>query len=227
VATAIATALLAALLAVAGGSMLVAATRAPSPPPSPPSSAAGAAAATSVVGPATADDALRAGARRPAASDVGVAGLGRSRPVALAIPRIGVRTALMDLGLNPDGTVAVPPLGRDAPAGWYRYLASPGEPGPAVILGHVDSARDGPAVFYRLGELRPGDLVAVTRADGGTVRFVVTSVVRVPKQAFPTEAVYGATADPQLRLITCGGAFDPGRHSYRDNVIAFARMLPP
>src|SRR6266540_2780718 len=91
--------------------------------------------------------------------------LGPSVPVHLDIPAIGVSTPLITLGLNADGTIAVPPLQRDAPAGWYRYLATPGEVGPAVILGHVDTARDGPAVFYRLHQLRPGDTVGVRRMD--------------------------------------------------------------
>ncbi|EWT02564.1 peptidase C60 [Intrasporangium oryzae NRRL B-24470] len=144
----------------------------------------------------------------------------------LVIPRIGVQTSLVGVGLNADGTVETPPLRGDAPAGWYRYLASPGEVGPAVILGHVDTARDGPAVFYRLGELRPGDPIDVTRADGIVARFVVTRVVLVAKVDFPTADVYGPTPDPQLRLVTCGGSYDRVRHSYRDNVIAFARLAP-
>jgi sortase (surface protein transpeptidase) len=87
----------------------------------------------------------------------------------------------MELGLLPDGRPAVPPLGRRSPAGWLTALASPGEVGPAVIIGHVDSARDGPAVFFRLGSLRPGDRILVDRADGRRVEFAVTSVVTVAK----------------------------------------------
>ena len=112
-----------------------------------------------------------------------------------------------------------------APAGWYRYLASPGEPGPAVILGHVDT-RSGPAVFHRLGVLRRGDLVRVTRQDGRVVRFRVTDVVLVAKSAFPTQAVYGATVLPTLRLVTCGGTFDRRAHSYTGNTVVFASWEP-
>jgi hypothetical protein len=148
--------------------------------------------------------------------------LGRSEPTRLAIPAIGVDTALIPLGLNPDGTIAVPPLGRTAPAGWYRYVATPGEVGPAVILGHVDSARDGPAVFFRLSELRAGDRISVRRADGRTAVFTVTRVDEHPKEAFPTESVYGALDRPGLRLVTCGGTYDKIRRQYRGNVVAYA-----
>jgi len=150
------------------------------------------------------------------------AALGRSEPVLLAIPAIGVNTALVPLGLNRDGTIAVPPLGRTAPAGWYRYLATPGEVGPAVILGHVDSRRDGPAVFYRLIDLRAGDQVAVRRADGRTALFTVTRVEEYAKAHFPTEAVYGAQDHPELRLVTCGGEFDKLHRQYRGNVVVYA-----
>jgi len=148
--------------------------------------------------------------------------LGRSEPTRLRIPAIGVDTGLMRLGLRPDHTVEVPPLTAGAPAGWYERSVTPGEPGPAVILGHVDSARHGPAVFHRLGALRPGDRVHVGRADGGTVGFVVTAVLRYPKRAFPTARVYGPSSDAGLRLITCGGAFDRVRRSYRDSVVVYA-----
>jgi sortase (surface protein transpeptidase) len=160
--------------------------------------------------------AVRAGA--------GPTSLGPSVPVHLDIPAIGVSTPLMALGLNADGTIAVPPLRHDAPAGWYRYRPTPGEFGPAVILGHVDTARDGPAVFYRLRDLRHGDTVTVGRLDGSTAVFTVTQVVQYPKLEFPTEAVYGAVDHPALRLITCGGTFDPINRQYRGNVIAYAAL---
>jgi hypothetical protein len=153
-----------------------------------------------------------------------VRALSRSLPVHLDIPAIKVHTRVMSLGLKSDATVEVPPLDRDAPAGWYRYLASPGEIGPAVILGHVDSARDGPAVFYRLGLMRRGNTIKVTRADGAVAVFTVQSVVEVDKSAFPTTAVYGPTNTAELRLVTCGGSFDRSRHSYRDNIIVFATL---
>jgi sortase (surface protein transpeptidase) len=150
--------------------------------------------------------------------------LARSVPVRLDIPAIRVSTAVVSVGLNADGTIAVPPLRRGGPAGWYRYLVTPGEVGPAVILGHVDSARDGPAVFYRLRELRPGDTVAVHRLDGSTAVFTISQVAEYPKSAFPADAVYGPVHRPALRLVTCGGAFDPVHGQYRGNVVAYAEL---
>jgi sortase (surface protein transpeptidase) len=147
----------------------------------------------------------------------------RSVPVRLDIPSIGVHTKLIRLGLNKDGTVEVPPLDGNAPAGWYEHSVTPGETGPAVILGHVDSARDGPAVFYRLSSLKPGAAVSVRRTDGSTMRFTVSKVARYPKNGFPTGDVYGPTSYPALRLVTCGGSFDRNRGSYRDNVVVSAR----
>ncbi|MET7401565.1 class F sortase [Dactylosporangium sp. NPDC005572] len=154
----------------------------------------------------------------------GLGGLGASVPVRLRIPAIGVDTGLISLGLNPDGTVAVPPLEADAPAGWYRNLRTPGESGPAVILGHVDTAADGPAVFYRLRDLRPGDTATVWRADGSVATFTVEQVVEVPKSDFPTDEVYGPVGYPALRLVTCGGAFDRLHRTYKGNIVVSARL---
>lgn len=137
----------------------------------------------------------------------------------LTIPAIGVSTPLITLGLNADHTMEVP-ADFDV-AGWYRYSPTPGEPGPAVIAGHVDS-RTGPAVFYRLTDLRPGDEVHVARGDGASTTFTVDRVEQHPKAAFPHDAVYGDTQDPQLRLITCGGLFDEAENAHRDNIIVYA-----
>jgi sortase (surface protein transpeptidase) len=155
-------------------------------------------------------------------TELAPAALSRSVPTRLDIPAIGVHTGLIALGLNPDGTIEVPPLSGGAPAGWYRHSVTPGERGAAVLVGHLDSARDGAAVFYRLGALKPGDGMAITRADGSVVRFVVTRAGVYPKDAFPTAQVYGPADAPELRLITCGGSFDRRRGSYRDNVIVWA-----
>jgi sortase (surface protein transpeptidase) len=106
-------------------------------------------------------------------------------------------------------------------AGWYTGSSRPGAVGPAVIVGHIDS-RVGPGVFYRLAGLRRGDRVYVRRADGTLAAFRVTSVSTYPKDAFPTQAVYGPTPDAELRLITCGGAFDPSTGSYLSNVVVYA-----
>ena len=143
-------------------------------------------------------------------------------PVHLQVPAIKVDTPLVPLGLQHDGTVAVPT--NFAEAGWYDEGTLPGDPGPAVMLGHVDSYK-GPAVFYRLRELHPGDEVVIGRVDGSTVRFAVDAVRQFPKDSFPTDLVYGDTAAPTLRLITCGGSFDRATRNYLDNVVVFAHEL--
>jgi sortase (surface protein transpeptidase) len=125
------------------------------------------------------------------------------------------------LGLQGDGSLEVPTdFGR---TGWYTGRPAPGEVGPAVIVGHVDSRR-GPAVFYRLRQLRPGAEVVVHRGDGSRVTFVVQRSARHAKDSFPTAEVYGPTTERALRLVTCGGTFDRASLHYRDNVIVFARM---
>jgi hypothetical protein len=149
-------------------------------------------------------------------------------PVRLQIPAIGVDTGLMRLGKLADGTVDVPggPHKWDQ-AGWYAGEGGslPGDPGSAVILGHVDS-KSGPAVFYRLRELRRGDQIKVTTADGTVYRFTVDRVEQYPKTRFPTADVYYPTLTPKLRLVTCGGSFDQATHHHRANVIAFATLQP-
>lgn len=145
-----------------------------------------------------------------------------SAPVRLDIPTLRVSTGLIGLGLQPDGTMEVP--GDAATAGWYTAAPTPGSLGPAVVAAHVNL--DGrPGVFTALATLRPGDTVEVARADGTVAVFAITTVQRHPKDRFPTEAVYGAIDHAGLRLITCGGDFDTARRSYRDNVVAFARLV--
>jgi hypothetical protein len=144
-----------------------------------------------------------------------------SAPVQLTIGAIGVHTRLVPLGLDPERALQVPDdFGR---AGWFTGGPLPGEQGPAVIAGHVDS-RDGPAVFYRLRELKVGDKVQVRRADGIRLRFEVESVHQYPKAAFPRDAVFGTVTAQALRLITCGGSFDHQRRGYRDNLVVDARL---
>jgi sortase (surface protein transpeptidase) len=147
-----------------------------------------------------------------------------AEPVSVSIPAIGVTSDLMRLGLNDDGTVQVPPLEREDRAGWYERGPAPGAIGPAVLLGHVDSAEFGPGVFFELGALEPGDAVEVARADGTVAQFTVDRVETHPKDDFPTVDVYGNTDDAQLRLITCGGDFDSAARSYEDNVIVWATL---
>lgn len=141
-----------------------------------------------------------------------------AEPVRLRIPAIHVDSPLDHLGRLPDGTIAVP--NSPVVAGWYDEGPRPGQSGPAVILGHVDS-RKGPGVFFRLSELKLGTLAYVDRADGTTIAFRVQRVSQVPKISFPTDLVYSPTLEPSLQLVTCGGSFDNHARSYRDNVIAY------
>jgi len=152
--------------------------------------------------------------------------LATSAPTLLEIPSIGVRSQLLQLGMAADGTLEVPPRGPTYDrAGWYRYSPTPGALGPAVIAGHLDSAANGPSVFFRLGGLKPGDTVLVTRADGSVAVFAVDSVSRFPKARFPSELVYGDTDHAALRLITCGGDFDPASGHYLNNIVVLASLL--
>lgn len=145
-----------------------------------------------------------------------------SPPVALRIPSIGVRSStIVDLGLQDDGTIEVP-KNPSAP-GWFTPGPTPGQLGPAVIAGHVDSDT-GPAVFYRLGQLQTGDRVSVNREDGSVATFVIDRVETFEKDRFPTRAVYGATSRAELRLITCSGNYDDDT-GYDSNTIAFAHLV--
>ncbi|MFJ8961930.1 class F sortase [Lentzea sp. NPDC102401] len=140
-------------------------------------------------------------------------------PVTVLIPSIGVDTSLEALKVDSAG-VLEPPTRADK-AGWYAKGVAPGDAGPAVIAGHVDS-KTGPGVFFRLPELRPGAEVLVEREDGSKLTFVVSSTRTTEKTAFPTDAVYGPTPLSELRLVTCGGEFDRVAGSYRNNVIVDA-----
>lgn len=147
-----------------------------------------------------------------------------SRPVRLEIPAIGVDSALQHLGQDADGGLEVPQGPRYDEAAWYRYSPTPGAMGPAVLLGHIDSAANGPSVFFRLGELKGGDRIAVAREDGSTAVFTVDAVHRYAKKDFPTEVVYGDIDHAGLRILTCGGAFDRATRHYLDNIVVFASL---
>jgi len=140
-------------------------------------------------------------------------------PVRIEIAAIGAHAPVIPLGLNRDGTLEVPTDFGDA--GWWSGGPRPGERGPAVIAGHLDS-RTGPAVFFRLGELRAGDPITIVRSDGSRVRFLVQRAARYRKASFPTARVYGATRGPTLRLITCSGDFDGASGHYVDNTVVYA-----
>jgi len=145
------------------------------------------------------------------------------RPAHLDIPAIGVNADVVGLGLNPAGELE-PPAAPSA-VGWYAGGVAPGSAGAAVLVGHVDS-KTGPAVFWRLRSLRAGDTVAVLDAAAQQHRFVVVKVEQYAKNAFPTALVYGPSARPALRLVTCGGSFDRTNGHYVDNVVVYADELP-
>jgi len=145
-----------------------------------------------------------------------------SAPMRLRVPAIGVDSALQSLRLMPDGSLQPPSAWQVA--GWYADGVRPGALGPAVIAGHVDSS-SGPAVFYRLRELRPGDRVVVQQHNGRALTFVVDDVARYPKADFPAHAVYGPAPVPELRLITCTGDFDSRSRSYLDNLVVSAHLV--
>jgi hypothetical protein len=149
----------------------------------------------------------------------------RSSPVSLDIPAIKVHAKIISLGLNRNGTLAVPPLSHPGLTSWYDKGPVPGQPGAAAILGHVDAAGVGPAVFYDLGNLRPGAKIYVRLRDRQTIVFETYSVALYGKTRFPTAKVFGYTRWPTLRLITCGGAFDQRTGHYLSNVVAFASYV--
>ena len=150
--------------------------------------------------------------------------LRRSLPVAVDIPAIGVHARLLHLGVNRDGTVQVPSLTtRASEAAWYKYSVTPGQIGSSVIEGHVDTYQ-GPAVFFRLGALRPGNRIEVRLADGITAVFRVTGVRRYAKSHFPAKVIYRTRSFAALHLITCGGAFDYATRNYLSSIVVFAAL---
>jgi len=212
---------LAAVLVAAGGSVIGwAAThqqRAPQP----------AAAAAGVLDPPAAGPSGRTRSPGPINAATAPRGplLPRSMPTAISIPAIGAHSALQPIGSNGDGTLAVPQPGPHYDqAAWYTGSPTPGEIGPSIIEGHVDSAANGPSIFFRLGAAHPGDRIYVDRADHTKAVFVVNAVRRYRKDQFPTVTVYGNTDHAALRLLTCGGAFDRAAGRYRDNTVVFADL---
>lgn len=143
-------------------------------------------------------------------------------PAVIRIPRLDVEASIIPLGLQEDGSIEVPE--NPDQAGWWLGGPEPGELGPAVILGHVDSQEEGPAVFFYLRYLEAGDEIHIDRVDGSTITYVVESTERHEKDEFPTDEVYGPTEQPTLRLVTCGGDFDFDVRTYEDNVIVFASL---
>ena len=149
-----------------------------------------------------------------------------AEPVAISIPAIGTGSDLLHLGLNSDGSMATPPIDeKDSHAGWFDQSPEPGTLGPAIVVGHIDSARYGPAVFYDLGKLVPGDTVEITRSDGTVAVFGVDGVREYEKNDFPTLQVYGNLDHAGLRLITCGGVFNDDTGHYESNIVVFASLV--
>ena len=166
-----------------------------------------------------------AGATGPSADKAWWLSLRHSPPVSIDIPAIGVHSVLLHLGVTPDGGMQVPPLQRASLAAWYKYSVTPGQLGTSVIEGHVDNDK-GPAVFFRLGTLRPGDLVNVRLADQVIAVFRVTGVRQYLKARFPAGTVYrDATHYAALRLITCGGAFDYATGQYLSSTVVYAFLV--
>jgi sortase (surface protein transpeptidase) len=152
------------------------------------------------------------------------ASLPKSIPLSIDIPKIGAQSTLLTLSLTRHQTVQLPSASTPMQAGWFSGGPTPGQIGPATIFGHVDGDHQ-EGIFFRLYELVPGDLVLIKRQDGSTVTFKVTHTEQVSKGSFPTDAVRGSTTDAELRLVTCGGTFDPATHSYRNNIIVFATLV--
>ncbi|MEU8622383.1 class F sortase [Streptomyces sp. NPDC048623] len=148
--------------------------------------------------------------------------LARSRPTTLAVPAITIEAPVVGLGLEPTGSLATPPVDNPRVVGWYANGVTPGERGTAVVVGHRDT-RTGPAIFLNLNSLDPGNTVRIARADGRVAVFTVDRVRTYAKSAFPDEEVYGAAKRPELRLITCGGAFDH-KQGYASNIVVFAHL---
>jgi hypothetical protein len=205
-------------LAVSGAAVIAVAVIAQTHAPQPPPSAAGS------FEPSVA---IPVGRRSPEpVPKVGGLVLPSSKPIAIDIPAIGVHSALQLVGLTAEHTLQVPAPGPHYnEAAWYKYSSTPGSTGPAVIVGHVDSAAQGPSVFFNLGDVQPGDRVLVTRADGLVADFTVDGVRSYPKDHFPTTLVYGKNEHAVLRLITCGGPFDNATGHYLDNIVVFASLV--
>ncbi|BBE23468.1 class F sortase [Arthrobacter sp. MN05-02] len=151
--------------------------------------------------------------------------LAASPPTSFEIPSIGAASEVLRTGLRENGTLEVPPDGPGAPASWYDESPTPGERGPAVLLGHVNATDGGPGVFADLRELRAGDVIEVLREDGTTAVFAVDRAEQYSKDAFPTTTVYGNTEGSELRLITCDG-YDPATGAFEDNYVVFATLVP-
>lgn len=166
-----------------------------------------------------------ASAQSQAAQHSGKPLTGKSTPTRVQIPKLKVDASVEKVGLAEDGTVETPALNEPNMTGWYKNGPTPGEKGPSVILGHVDTAKNGPSVFFKLRRMKTGDKITVKREDGSSATFAVRKKQDVSKQTFPTKKVYGDISFAGLRLITCGGKFDQQKKSYEDNLIVYAKLV--
>jgi sortase (surface protein transpeptidase) len=206
--------LLALAVAVAGIIVIVVAIHAQQSAPKVPASAAGTIDAKPSPSPSASESKQAKPEKTP---------LPPSRPMSISIPAIGVTSEVFPIGKAPDGTLAVPAGARLNKAAWFKNSPTPGQPGPSIIEGHVDST-SGPSIFFKLGNVRPGNKIKVTRKDHTTVTFTVNAVRDFPKTKFPTELVYGGQGNtPTLRLITCSD-FDPSIRHHTGNEVVFAHL---
>ena len=150
--------------------------------------------------------------------------LASSTPTRVIVPSISAESSLVATGVKEDGSLAVPPVSQPMQASWFNESPTPGEVGPSVVLGHVNGGGQ-PGIFANLKDVVAGAQVFIDRADGQRAVFEVSRVETIPKDSFPTDAVYNDTANPQLRLITCGGDYDRGARSYLSNVIVYADFV--
>jgi sortase (surface protein transpeptidase) len=162
------------------------------------------------------------GAPEPAESATQVPESDVADPVSVQVPEAGIDTSLVPVGLQSDGAMELPDPGTGA---WYELGPRPGEDGPAVLIGHVDSV-DGPDVFFGLSAVETGDVVHVGDVEGVRRTFVVTGVETVRKDTLPYERIWAETDEPVLRLITCGGLYDRANGGYQHNVVVYAELLP-
>lgn len=149
--------------------------------------------------------------------------LPRSEPTHISVPSVGIDAPVRSVGRDSSGGIEMPPV-LDWTTGWYKYSPTPGQIGPAIIVGHVDTYK-GISVFWRLRDVKQGDIINVTRADGKTAKFRVMALKQFNQSNFPTDEVYGNIKYPGLRLITCGGAFNKQTASYTQNTVVYAFMI--
>lgn len=150
--------------------------------------------------------------------------LAASTPTHVSVPSISADSSLVPTGLQPDGTLEVPPVSQPMQASWFDKSPTPGQVGPSIILGHING-NGHPGIFANLSKVVAGAQVIVDRADGQRAIFQVSRVDTIPKSSFPTDQVYNDTPNPQLRLITCGGQYDRANRNYLSNVIVYADLV--